>query len=91
MKKTYAVLKKRIKLSSYGDVDKSVLFWFEQVQKYNNVTVSGNDIQFQAFKFTTMLGHSEFKASNGWLYKFKERNGISLKTTIGEAGAGRSS
>ncbi|RNA30588.1 tigger transposable element-derived 6 [Brachionus plicatilis] len=26
--------KKRIKLSSYDDVDKSVLFWLEQVQKY---------------------------------------------------------
>ncbi|RNA09964.1 hypothetical protein BpHYR1_035254 [Brachionus plicatilis] len=32
-----------------------------------------------------MLGHRDFKASNGWLCKSKERNGISLKTTIGEA------
>ncbi|RNA38629.1 tigger transposable element-derived 6-like [Brachionus plicatilis] len=45
----------------------------------------GCDIQLQALKFATMLGHRDFKARNGWLCKFKERNGISLKTTIGEA------
>ncbi|RNA24693.1 tigger transposable element-derived 6 [Brachionus plicatilis] len=65
----------------YDEVDKSVLFWFEQVQKY----MSGSEIQQQALKFATMLGH-EFKASNGWLCKFKERNGISLKTTIDKDG-----
>ncbi|RNA01786.1 tigger transposable element-derived 6-like [Brachionus plicatilis] len=33
-----------------------------------------------------MLGHREFKASNGWLCKLNERNRISLKTKICEAG-----
>ncbi|RNA31545.1 hypothetical protein BpHYR1_018914 [Brachionus plicatilis] len=54
--------KKRIKLSSFDDVDKAVLFWFEQVQKYSNVTVSGIEIQLQALKYATMLGHRGFKA-----------------------------
>ena len=47
--------------------------------------MSSSEIQLQALKLATMLGHREFKASNEWLCKFKERNGISLKNTIDEA------
>ncbi|RNA12832.1 tigger transposable element-derived 6 [Brachionus plicatilis] len=54
--------KKRMKLSSYDDEDKAVIYWFDQIQKYNNLTVSGCDIQLQALKFATMLGHRDFKA-----------------------------
>ncbi|RNA07426.1 tigger transposable element-derived 6, partial [Brachionus plicatilis] len=54
--------KKRMKLSSYDDVYKAVIYWFDQIQKYNNLTVSGCDIQPQALKFATMLGHRDFKA-----------------------------
>ncbi|RNA39971.1 tigger transposable element-derived 4 [Brachionus plicatilis] len=66
--------KKHIKLSSYDNVDQAVLYWFDQAQKYNNITISGIEIQLQALKFATMLGHRDFKASNGWLSNFKQRN-----------------
>ncbi|RNA04201.1 hypothetical protein BpHYR1_050034 [Brachionus plicatilis] len=38
---------------------KRCLYWFDQVQKYNNITISGIEIQLQALKFATMLGHRD--------------------------------
>ncbi|RNA24552.1 hypothetical protein BpHYR1_030124 [Brachionus plicatilis] len=54
--------KKRIKLSSYDDVDQVLLYWFDQAQKYN-ITISGIEIQLQALKFATMLDDNSKQGS----------------------------
>jgi hypothetical protein len=42
-----------------------------------NIPVSGLILREKAEEFAKEVGHSEFKASTGWLDKFKRRNGIS--------------
>jgi hypothetical protein len=42
---------------------------------------------FLSVTFTVSVGHSEFKASMGWIDKFKSRNGISHKVLSGESAA----
>jgi hypothetical protein len=76
---------KRLRGSDYGDVEEAVMLWFEKATK-TNVTVDGPLVKAQALKYATMLGHTEFKASCGWLENFKKRQQISWKRIVGEAG-----
>jgi len=67
----------RIKQPTYQDIDNAVKEWFWQTISINkNVVISGPEIQNQALKYASILNHPEFKASNGWLQRFKERNQI---------------
>ena len=75
---------KRIKRAKYDDLDQAVDFWFTQEKSLNNVTIDGPMIKAQALKCATMLGHLDFKASNGWLDGFKKRHNISFKSVVGE-------
>ena len=75
---------KRIKRAKYDDLDQAVDFWFTEAKSFNNVTIDGPMIKAQALKCATMLGHLEFKASNGWLDGFKKRHNISFKSEVGE-------
>ncbi len=77
---------KKIKQATYHDVDSAVDEWFKQTISLNNVVIGGQEIQAQAVKYAAFLNHSEFKASNGWLQRFRERYQISFKTIVGEAG-----
>jgi len=76
----------KIKPSSYKDIDSAVEEWFRQTITIHNVVIGGPEIQAQAMKYAGFLSHPEFKASNGWLQRFRERNSISFKTIVGEAG-----
>jgi hypothetical protein len=60
--------------------------WFKEVKKNKDVTLDGPLMQQQALKFAQYLNNKEFKASNGWLEKFKQRMNISYKKIVGEAG-----
>ena len=40
----------------------------------------------EALVIANGLGHSEFKASNGWLQRFKDRNNIKQSAVSAEAG-----
>ena len=77
---------KRLKVPTYQDVDEAVEEWFKQSISNTNTVIGGPEIQAQALKFATFYNHPEFQASNGWLQNFRERNHISFKTIVGEAG-----
>ncbi|KAH6946059.1 hypothetical protein HPB50_011356 [Hyalomma asiaticum] len=64
--------KKRLK-STYADVDKAVFTWFLD-SRARNVPISGTILQQKAKDFASILGHDDFKASNGWLQGFKSRH-----------------
>ena len=77
---------KRIKAPTYSDIDSAVEEWFKQTIAHKNVVIGGPEIQAQALKYAIFLNHPEFQASNGWLQRFRDRNHISFKTIVGEAG-----
>ena len=50
-----------------------------------NITVTGPLLKEKALKFARELKIDDFKASEGWLEKFKIRHNIKLKTKKGES------
>ncbi|GBO22116.1 Major centromere autoantigen B [Araneus ventricosus] len=66
---------KRLKTCVYEDVDEAVLKWIHTIRD-KNVPISGLFIIEKALQFAKALGYDEFRGSNGWLEKFKQRNGI---------------
>jgi hypothetical protein len=55
---------------------------FRDVKHNKNVTIDGPTLQAQALKFETLLGETDFTASNGWLDGFKKRYEITWKKCI---------
>lgn len=78
--------KKKLKPSTYADIDKAVVFaWFMEVRD-RNVPISGAVLQQKAKDYTCILGCDDLKASNGWLQGFKNRYKI-----VGRMISGKSS
>ena len=76
--------RKRMRKSPYADVE-AMLFlnWFKQ-KFHQGIPISGPLLQTKADELATLAGHPEFKCSNGWLTRFKERHDILFKTINGE-------
>jgi len=72
-----------MKQSTFPDLDKALSEWFCKVQAMN-IPVSGPLSQEKTQYFAEQLGHENFKASNGFLDKFKERHGITGQAVCGE-------
>ncbi|XP_025203542.1 uncharacterized protein LOC112600511 [Melanaphis sacchari] len=65
-----------MKVAKYQDLDKAMEMWFIQKRSLNE-PIFGPLICEKAFEMNTKLGGPEdFKASSGWLHKFKSRHGI---------------
>ena len=69
--------------SEYEDIDELTFRWFERARG-SGTPISGPMIQCQAMEFAKNLHKSEFKASNGWLARFKNRHNIGSKILSGE-------
>ena len=72
-----------MKQSTFPDLNKALSEWFRKVQA-RNIPVSGPLLQEKAQYFAEQLGRENFKASNGFLDKFKERHGITGQAVCGE-------
>ncbi|XP_068671000.1 tigger transposable element-derived protein 6-like [Montipora foliosa] len=79
----YKDKRKKMKQSTFPDLDKALSEWFCKVRAMN-IPVSGPLLQEKAQYFAEHLGHENFKASNGFLDKFKERHGITGQAVCGE-------
>ena len=79
----YKEKQKKMKQSTFSDLDKVLSEWFRKVQAMN-ISVSGPLLQEKAQYFAQQLGHENFKASNGFLDKLKERHGITGQAVCGE-------
>jgi hypothetical protein len=78
------LLRKSSKTANDVHLDKALYTWFVQ-QRAEGVPVSGTIMKFQAEKFSNDLnGTTEFKASQGWLSRFKARHGIGAVNISGE-------
>lgn len=76
--------KKKLKSSTYADVDKAVFTWFMDMRA-RNVPISGAVLQQKARDYGCILGCDDLKGSNGWLEGFKRRYGIVGKVISGES------
>ena len=75
---------RRIKGLRYEDLDAAVYKWYKQ-ERSVAVAVRGVDIQEAAGRFATHLGIKDFKASSGWLYRFRNRHCIADRRVVGES------
>lgn len=75
---------KRVKTPSFEQIDQKLYEWFASVCS-KNLPISGPIIQTEAMKLAEKMNVNDFKASNGWLEKFKKRHDIVWKQVSGEA------
>lgn len=65
--------------------DSAMLEWFRMARS-RNIPVSGPMLQTKAVAVAEQMQLENFKASNGWLKKFKTRYKIKGMTVSGESG-----
>ncbi|XP_057658528.1 tigger transposable element-derived protein 4-like [Diorhabda carinulata] len=75
--------RKRCRGPENEGVEGCVKKWFKQARD-KKVPVSGLIIQAKAQQVASSLNCHNFKASNGWLRNFKDRNDILMKAVCGE-------
>ena len=75
---------KRIRLSSNVDINEQVWQWFTAARA-KHIPVSGPILQEKARNIAKELQQPDFKASNGWLEKFRTRYNISFRILSGES------
>lgn len=76
--------RKTMKMATNEKLDEAVYLWFVQ-KRCEGIPLSGPIIKEKAIQFNQKLeGDTDFKASGGWLYKFKNRHGIRELNIEGE-------
>ena len=69
-----------------GHYDELDNHWFVKIRGAN-MPVSGPLLQEKATHFAREMNITDFKASNGWLHRFKTRHNITCLKVCGEAGS----
>lgn len=69
----------------YEDINSTFYDWYS-LARQRLVPVSGPMLQEEALIVASRLGINDFKASNGWLGRFKERHNIKQLVVSGESG-----
>uniref|UniRef100_T1JIF1 HTH CENPB-type domain-containing protein n=1 Tax=Strigamia maritima TaxID=126957 RepID=T1JIF1_STRMM len=77
--KRHNVTLKRVRTSSIGEVEEAVLRWYHDACS-KNISVSGPMVKNKAKELAQVVGNNTFKASNGWLERFKLRHRIHFKS-----------
>ncbi|XP_067650869.1 tigger transposable element-derived protein 4-like [Haliotis asinina] len=80
----YGSSRKRIRVSNFEDVEKALFEWFKSVRS-ENIPLSCPILLAKADEFSVKLGHTDFKANQSWLERFKKRRGICSAMTHGES------
>lgn len=76
--------RKTMKKAMNKEVDTALYMWFTQ-KRSEGVPISGDLLCAKALAFNTQMnGDENFKASSGWLDKFKNRHGIRSLSIQGE-------
>lgn len=70
--------------SKHDNLNDLMWDWFRQARD-KAIPISGPILQSKALEFASQLDISDFKASNGWLEKFKSRHAIKAFTVSGES------
>ena len=77
--------RKRMRLCPLGnELDKRLLAWHSDARAHN-IPVSDSIMQEKARHIAAEIRYSDFKGSNGWLQRFKQRWGLSSRKLSGES------
>ena len=63
---------KKVRESNYPDIDNVVFKWFLS-QRGKSIPIDGTFIKEKTMKYAKELGATDFKASDGWLGRWKKR------------------
>ena len=76
---------KRLRGAKNNEIDSTLLEWLRKARS-KNISITGPMLQEKAMQISKALDvqPEEFKASNGWLNRFKTRNGIKAKFISGD-------
>jgi hypothetical protein len=79
-------IKRKLKNDSSKHIDEILFGWFT-AQRAKHIPISGPLLQEKALQIAEELGLApdEFKASNGWLQKFRNRHMIGYRQISGES------
>ena len=77
--------KKRGRPLEFDEINQTVWKWFCMARE-SNIPISGPMIQFEAGEIANRMSIDKFKASNGWLGKWKSRYNVSHFRISGEDG-----
>lgn len=76
--------RKKVKsTASYDELDRAMWEWFNKARG-NNIPISGPIIVAKAKEYANQLNIPDFRGSNGWLSRFKERHTIRQLKINGE-------
>ena len=64
--------RKKVRESNYPDIDNVVFKWFLS-QRGKSIPIDGTFIKEKAMKYAKEPGATDFKASDGWLGRWKKR------------------
>ncbi|KAG7159730.1 Tigger transposable element-derived protein 7-like 2, partial [Homarus americanus] len=78
--------RKCMRVAKDTNLEEAVTKWFVQQRSCGNV-VRGVEIQAAAVKLASHMGIENFEASDGWLWRFRNRHGMCNKIMHGEAGS----
>ena len=77
--------RKRTRNSEYADINEALYKWY-QLATSKNIFPDGKILMEKALEIANRLGVESFKASNGWLTRWKQRHNIKQRTVSGESG-----
>ena len=69
----------------YDEINNQLWEWYKWCS-VSNVPVSGPMLQEEALTMSTELMMKDFKASNGWLEKWKNKHNIAQRNVAGKEG-----
>ena len=72
---------KRSRISApqkYQEINDALLIWYRQMRS-NNAPIDGTVLMEKANMFASEMGYADFKGSEGWLWRFKHRAGITFR------------
>ena len=84
LEKGQNVKRRRLRTGAHEALDAAVFKWFFNM-RIQNVPLSGGIIQEKASIYAKELNIENFRASDGWLRRWKERRNITFKTISGES------
>ena len=74
-----------IRKSPHSDMEQHLVKWIRTVRE-NNVALDGPLVQEKAMEFASLMGLTDFQATQGWLARFKKRENLNFQAVCGEAG-----